>query len=212
MDTEGWRRVHSARALGPDVQCRRAAPHADVPPEGEPIDPMGFLGLRCRIAYTSHVAVPASRSLGALDATHRAHFLYWGDSPNDITGEEARWQRSRWGALHNQVFVPKAVQNAKAELLTLLNDPPSPTSLIYLFCQCNTGAGNNPTLRIGSTNDLSNVIMQTDFGTSALADRPLVFGRSLHCQRSGGEVLRARLPRLYRYRDQGPDHLRKPLR
>jgi outer membrane biosynthesis protein TonB len=151
---------------------------ADVP-DGGPVDPMGFLGLRCRIAYNSHVAVPASRSLGALDATHRAHFLYWGNSPNDVTGQEARWQRSRWDAWPNQVFVPETAQNAKAELLKLLNDPqPSPTSLIYLFCQCNTGAGNNPTLRFGSTNDPANVVVQTDFGTSALADRPLVFANA----------------------------------
>jgi len=147
-----------------------------VPPDGRPVDPMGFLGLRCRIAYTSHAAEPASRSLGALDATHRAHFLYWGDSPTDVTGREARWQRSQWGVWHNQVFVPQTAQNAKAELLKLLGDPqPSPTSVLYLFCQCNTGAGNNPTLRFGSTNDSADVVVQTDFGTSALADRPLVF-------------------------------------
>jgi len=152
---------------------------ADVPPEGQPVDPMGFLGLRCRIAYNSHVAAPASRSLGALDATHRAHFLYWGDAPTDITGQEARWQRTQWSAWQNQIFVPKTVQNAKAELLKLLNDPqPSPTSVLYLFCQCSTGAGNNPTQRFGSTNDPANIIVQTDFGTSALADRPLVFANA----------------------------------
>jgi hypothetical protein len=152
---------------------------ADLPPEGQPVDPMGFLGLRCRIAYNSHVAAPASRSLGALDATHRAHFLYWGDAPGDITGQEARWQRAQWSAWQNQIFIPQTVQNAKAELLKLLNDPqPAPTSVLYLFCQCNPGAGNNPRLRFGSTNDPANVILQTDFGTSALADRPLVFANA----------------------------------
>jgi hypothetical protein len=50
--------------------------------------------------------------------------------------------------------------------------------VLYLFCQCNPGAGNNPTLRFGSTNDPANVIVQTDFGTSALADRPLVFANA----------------------------------
>lgn len=101
---------------------------ADVPPEGQPVDPMGFLGLRCRIAYNSHVAAPASRSLGALDATHRTHFLYWGDAPTDITGQEARWQRTQWSAWQNQIFIPQTVQNAKAELLKLLNDPqPAPS-------------------------------------------------------------------------------------
>ena len=152
---------------------------ADVPPEGQPIDPMGFLGLRCRIAYNSHAGAPASRSLGALNGTHRAHFLYWGEGPSDITGQEARWQRAQWGAWQNQVFVPQTVQNAKAELLRLLNDPqPSPTSVLYLFCQCSVGAGNNPMLRFGGTNDPANVIVQTDFGTAALVHRPLVFANA----------------------------------
>lgn len=152
---------------------------ADLPPEGQPVDPMGFLGMRCRIAYTSHAARPASRSLGALDATHRAHFLYWGDSAADVTGQEARWQRNQWSAWQNQVFVPTTVQNAKAELLKLMNDPqPPPTSVLYLFCQCNLGAGNDPTLRFGSTNDAKNVVRQTEFGTSPLADRPLVFANA----------------------------------
>jgi hypothetical protein len=152
---------------------------ADVPPDGRPIDPMGFLGLRCRLAYTAHVSAPASRSLGALAGTYRAHFLYWGEGPADPTGEEARWQRTQWGTWQNQIFVPQTVQNAKAELLNLLNNPqPSPTSVLYLFCQCNTGAGNNPILRFGSTNDPANVIIQTDFGTAAFADRPLVFANA----------------------------------
>jgi hypothetical protein len=150
---------------------------ADVPPEGHPIDPMGFLGLRCRIGYTSHAA-QASRSLGALDATHRMHFLYWGSGANDVTGQEARWQRNNWSAWQNQVFVPQSPQNQKAELLQLLNDPrPTPTSVLYLFCQCG-GQPNNPMLRFGSTNDPANVVLQMDFGTSPLADRPLVFANA----------------------------------
>jgi hypothetical protein len=79
----------------------------------------------------------------------------------------------------NQIFVPQTPQNAKIELLKLLNDPqPSPTSVLYMFCQCNTGAGNNPILRFGSTNDPANVITQLDFGTASLADRPLVFANA----------------------------------
>jgi hypothetical protein len=152
---------------------------ADVPKEDQPVCPMGFLGLRCRIAYTSHAADPASRSLGALEETHRAHFLYWGDGPNDVTGLEARWQRAQWGGWPNQTFVPQTAQNAKAELLRMLRDPrPSPTSVLYLFCQCNTGAGNKPTLRFDSTNDPGNMLQQIEFGTSALADRPLVFANA----------------------------------
>jgi hypothetical protein len=152
---------------------------ADVPPQGEPIDPMGFLGLRCRVAYTSHAAESAGRSLGDLDETHCSHFLYWGDGAADVTGQEARWQRANWSGWQNQIFIPQKLENAKAELLQQFNNPqPTPTSVLYLFCQCNTGDGNAPVLRFGGTNDVANMVSQTDFGTAALADRPLVFANA----------------------------------
>jgi hypothetical protein len=158
---------------------------ADVPPIGQPIDPMGFLGLRCRIGYTSHDA-QAPRTLGTLDASHRAHLLYWGDAPHDVTGKEAQWQRSRWSAWKNQVFVPKSAQTAKTELLTVLENPqPSPTSVLYFFCQCNVGAGSTPTLRFGSTNDPENMVAPTDFPMTPLADRPLVFANA--CTTAGAD-------------------------
>jgi hypothetical protein len=152
---------------------------ADVPPDGQPVDAMRFLGLRYRLSYTSHPVQMASRALGGPDETHHAHFLYWGDAANDITGLEARWQRSQWDGWPNQVFVPQTPQNAKAELLQLLNDPrPAPTAVLYILCQCNIGTGNSPALRFGSTNDIANMVEETDFGTSALADRPLVFANA----------------------------------
>ena len=49
--------------------------------------------------------------------------------------------------------------------------------MLYLFCQCG-GQPNNPTLRFGSDNDPSNLIVQTDFGTAPLVDRPLVFANA----------------------------------
>jgi hypothetical protein len=152
---------------------------AEIPPNGQPVDPMGFLGLRCRVAYTSHDVQNASRSLGALDKTHRAHFLYWGDNLGDITAIEALWQRSQWSIWQNQIFIPQAGMDAKAQVLRLLNNPqPPPTSVLYLFCQSNTGAGNDPALRFGNTNDVSNMVTQTDIGTSILTDRPLVFANA----------------------------------
>jgi hypothetical protein len=159
---------------------------ADPPPSGGPIDPMSFLGLRCRIAYMSHDA-HAPRSLGTLDDSHRSHLLYWGDAPNDITGKEAQWQRSRWSGWQNQVFVPQfGAQNARAELLKALENPnPAPTSVLYFFCQCNVGAGNNPTLRFGSTNAPENLIGPTDFPMTALPDRPLVFANA--CTTAGAD-------------------------
>ena len=119
--------LHSACAVGVMYV-------ADPPPSGEPVDPIGFLGLRYRIAYTSHDA-QAARSLGTLDASHRAHLLYWADASNDLTGKEAQWQRSRWSVLaQTQDFVPQSAKNAKAELLRVLRNPqPAPTSYALLF-------------------------------------------------------------------------------
>ena len=63
------------------------------------------------------------------------------------------------------IFVPQTSQNPKTELLKLLNDPqPSPTSVLYMFCQCDAGAGNNPMLRFGSDNDPSNVMSDWTLG------------------------------------------------
>ncbi len=151
----------------------------DIPPEGQAIDPMGFLGLRCRIAYTSHESDTAFRSLGSPADTHRANLLYWSTGQNDTTGQEASWQRTSWKRWNNQIFIPGTLQNPKAELLAALEQPgPTPMSVLYLFCQCNTGAGNDPVLRFGSTNAPADTVEQSDLGSSPLTDRPFVFANA----------------------------------
>ncbi len=152
----------------------------EIPPETEAIDPMGFLGLRCRLAYTSHISrKSASRSLGSPADTHRAHLLYWNTGRNDQTGQEASWQRTSWKRWDNQIFVPETLQNPKAELLAVLERPaPTPMSVLYLFCQCNAGAGNDPVLRFGSTNAPADTVRQLELGSSPLTDRPFVFANA----------------------------------
>ena len=153
----------------------------DVPAPGQPVDPMGFLALRFRLGYTAHAVQLRSKALGALEDTHRAHFLYWGDNPQDVTGQESRWQQRQWAAWSNQVFVPTTPRgpDPKAELLRLLNEPtPTPTSVLYLFCQCNVGDGNDPVLRFGGTTQVADVLRRTELGTKLLADRPLVFANA----------------------------------
>lgn len=153
----------------------------DVPALGEPIDPVNFLGLRFRIGYTAHAVPEATKDLGRLDATHRVHFLYWGHDPLDLTAKEARWQRDQWKGIQNQIFVPTTVPDpdSKTELLRQLNEPePAPTAVLYLFCECAVGDGNDPVLRFGGTRQAVDNVRRTELATKLLNDRPLVFANA----------------------------------
>jgi hypothetical protein len=153
----------------------------DAPLPGTPVDPMGFLALRFRLGYTAHAVQAPSKALGSLEDTHRTHFLYWGDNPQDITGQEAQWQQQQWAVWKNQVFVPSTPRgpDPKAEVLRLLNEPtPTPAPVLYLFCQCNVGDGNDPVLRFGGTPQVADVLRRTELGTKLLTDRPLVFANA----------------------------------
>ena len=173
----------------------------DVPQEGQPVDPLGFLGMRFRLAYDCHQDLSRSRSLGAFQSTYRTHFLYWAGGDEDITLREAQWQQGLFKGWDNQIFVPNPVPGtieparsraARTELLRLLATPaPAPTSVLYLFCQSDTEAGNTPILRFGDTNDAVNLVKQMDLGTSALAGRPLIFANA--CGTAGAETYQANL-------------------
>lgn len=151
------------------------------PAAGVPIDAMGFMGLRYRINYTAHPVQAASKALGSVDEAHGAYLLYWGNQAQDITGAEARWQQQQLSTGPTQIFVPAAPadSNMKGELLRMLDNPgPSPVTVIYLFCQCSVGEGNDPVLRFGSSLQPVDVVKRTELGRSALADRPLVFANA----------------------------------
>jgi hypothetical protein len=149
----------------------------DVPRAGQPIDPLGFLGFRFRVGYTSHNVQSPGKALGRLDHTHAAHLLYSGDDPGDVTGTEARWQRQRWTAWTNQVVVPTASGDAMAELRQLIDEPaPPPMSVLYLFCQWG-GRTNDPLLRFGPPARPYD-LRRTDLGTRSLAGQPLVFANA----------------------------------
>jgi len=152
-----------------------------LPVASQPIDPMGFLGLRYRIDYTAHPVNAKSKALGRVEDTYGSHFLYWGDQPQDLTGEEARWQHQQWCGWPNQSFVPPTPPGVdpKATLLSLLDTPtPTPAAVLYLFCQCSVGDGNNPVLRFGNTLQPSDVVRRTEIGTQPLTDQPLVFANA----------------------------------
>jgi hypothetical protein len=155
------------------------------PAVGAAVDPMCFLGLRFRLAQTTHpVAVP-SRALGALADTHRATFLYWGEG--DTTANEAAWQANEFGSWTNQVFVPaENATDRKAALVHALETPePEPVNVLYLFCQCSVGVGNEPMLRFGSSLKLADMLDRTELGAGRLRSSPLVFANA--CSTSGAD-------------------------
>lgn len=150
-----------------------------APARAAPVDPMLFLGLRFRVGY---VARPhrGSKGLGAPDRAYQTSFLYWGSGADDQIAAEALWQRQVFQSLRQQVFFPADVASAsKSEIVRALNAPGlSPLAVLYLFCTCAVGKGNEPVLRFGATNNATDVLRQAELGASELVDRPLVFANA----------------------------------
>lgn len=145
-----------------------------------PIDPMCFLGLRLRLAYRAHRTPPWSRALGAPDTVFRTNLLYWGGQASDRAATEARWQRRTWQGDRGQVFVPeRADPDAKRLLLETLARPTTrPTTVLYLYCRCEVGDGEQVVLRFGSGTGAGDVLQRFDLPIAPLEDRPLVFANA----------------------------------
>jgi len=151
-----------------------------LPDSGEPINPLNFIGLRYRIEYKSHDPKGKLEALGFLHQTNRIHYLYWGETAEEIV-PEVKWQRnilsSTW---QNQEFVPNPDStNPKIDILKSLKAPtPTPANLLYLYCFCDIGQGNTPVLRFGDNNANCNVVLPTDISQELLQDRPIVFANA----------------------------------
>jgi hypothetical protein len=50
--------------------------------------------------------------------------------------------------------------------------------VLYLFCQCIVGQGNETVLRFGGSKSNNDVVGRTELGTRPLKDRPLVFANA----------------------------------
>jgi hypothetical protein len=165
----------------------------DPPKAGEPVDPMGFAGLRFRLEYRAHDVPDTAKALVGASGGHRVNVLYWGSNAADQTLQEADAQRAAWGALPNQRFVP--AQNSadpRAEVLATLADPkPSPVAILYFFCQCSVGSGNDPVLEFTDSFDVADAIRRNDLGVTSLADRPLIFANA--CTTASGDPYVANL-------------------
>jgi hypothetical protein len=151
-----------------------------VPDVGQPINPLGFIGLRYRMEYIAHNPDGKPEALGSLNKSNRVHYLYWGKKETEIA-VEAEWLRTtlslKWP---NQEFVPHMrVTNQKNDLLNSLKSPtPNPVNLLYLYCVCDVGQGNTPVLRFGDNNGYSNIVQQTDMSQEEFLERPLVFANA----------------------------------
>lgn len=158
------------------------------PAAGAPVDPMLFFGLRFRIGYMAHLVDPGSKALGAPARTHRANLLYWGDHPADEVGVEARRQRQAWAGRPNQVFVPEPGGESRNQAIQLLEQPrPAPVGVLYFFCECKVGEGNDPVLSFGGS--AADQLRRTELGLADFETRPLVFANA--CSTAAADPLRA---------------------
>ena len=154
----------------------------DIPREGEPIDPLGFFGLRYRIEHRAYAINPddpaIEESLGNIKETHRIHYLYWGKE-STYRQEAERLQKILSLKWPNQHFVPDIINSdivketsLKEKLIESLNFPePNPVNLLYFYCRF-TG----DTLQFGDRIDLlENVIRLHELKKDEFSVKPLIF-------------------------------------
>ena len=157
----------------------------DPPAADQPVDALGFLGMRLRLAYRVYKGTAkGERALGGVGQSRQAFCLYWGAQAGDETGLEAAWQRQHFARWPNGLLIPvtPASADARAEVLQLFNGlgaAPLPTPVIYLYCQASVGDGERPVLRFGSTTAVADVLPTVDLlGHRRLVDEPLVFANA----------------------------------
>jgi hypothetical protein len=159
----------------------------EPPDPGEPVDPLTFAGLRLRLEYTAYPIKNASKALGRPDQAHRLNYLYWGAHPLDPIAREALVQRNMWSGAPRRVLVPPQgtpAQDARAHLVRLIKTPvPAPVAVLYFFCQCTVGAGNEPQLRFSDAS--ADILRRSELGTQPFDDRPFVFANA--CTTGGGD-------------------------
>jgi hypothetical protein len=155
----------------------------DLPSLGEPVDPLGFLGLRFRLRYSKR-PLAGRRSLGKLEQSSdpvaaRLGF-FWGST--DPAAEEVVWQRSRWHDWPGFRFVPTegAAKDPKAEVHSYLMQPGDTERVLYLYCH-----GSADTLRFGDDSSQEGKFSLAELPTRPFADPPFIFLNA--CGSVGGD-------------------------
>jgi nucleoid DNA-binding protein len=152
----------------------------DPPREGKPVDPMQFLALRLRIAYSSYLVNSPSKALGASDKAHCGNLLYWGSAADDATGEASQWQRAELENWANQLFWPASGKGDPMDQMARALERPSPppVTVLYLYCQSTFGVQGEQVLGFDEPVGPTNALDLTDLGFNALKDRPFVFANA----------------------------------
>lgn len=152
----------------------------EPPANGQPIDPMQFLGMRFRIGSRSWETDASSRALGDPNSVHALNFLYWGSGPNDVVATEASWQRETFKAWRNQRFLPaEGAPDRRREMLDAFETPqPDPAGILYLYCHCSGKDGVNPVLQFGESPGVADTIRVADLHQGRLTSSPLIFANA----------------------------------
>jgi len=139
-----------------------------------------FFGLRFRIGTRSWNVTNGSRAMGDLDISHAMNLLYWGDKPTDEVAPEARWQDAEYSMWKWSTKLPvTATGNLKQQLVEALDRPsPPPVAVLYFYCHCTVGEGQNPCLRFGNTAKREDTLSRFDLRGKLLPDAPLVFANA----------------------------------
>jgi hypothetical protein len=155
------------------------------PPASGPVDPLQFLGLRLRIHYDSHADDSFRTELGAPDDAYRGFALYWDGGE---IGTEAQWQKRRWEHRERCIFRPEKLDAPKQDVVSWFSSPePTPIPFLYLYCETTTDPKGRISLRFGNGNQT--LIGESELGTEAFPDRPLVFANA--CGTAGGTARQA---------------------
>jgi hypothetical protein len=143
-----------------------------------PADPEKFLGLRFRIASCSWLVNKGLLGLGDPDKTNSMHLLYWGNKPDDEVAVEAQWQADEYKKRKQSRLLPNpALPDLKKQIIIALDAPgPSPVGVLYFYCHCSVGDGNQPCLRFGNTSE--DTLGRADLSQKSIPDAPLVFANA----------------------------------
>jgi hypothetical protein len=170
-----------------DIDWSESGRVPDVPwtlmyryPPNQPVDALGFLGMRYRISYRAYQATSgADTFLGDSHDAGTACALFWGTAEAD-TADEARRQHDTLSQ-PPRIFIPDGDEIAapKVSLLGLLDAESSDAlAVLYMFCHYGHVPSEEPLFRFGDTNDPPDVLSLVELQARSSRPVPLVFANA----------------------------------